>query len=155
MNNIKLKDYSGVDNVYPANQIELLNENNNLIPFIDTSNANAKSNNIAYGEVGYANNQRVVGNSRDAVDVQGIIKEYEVKAGQNINAGDFVEFFNEYLSRQNSCRDAPSAILLEDNKVFIAHSYSTSRYLYGTIVTINGTEMTPVTTQLSTISNSC
>jgi hypothetical protein len=33
----------------------------------------------------------------------------------------------------SSCYYAPSCILLENNKVFIAHSYANSRYLYGTI----------------------
>ena len=64
---------------------------NNLIPFIDTSNANAKPNDIAYGKKGYADDQEVIGTRTDTVDVQGIINEYEVKAGKNINAGDFVE----------------------------------------------------------------
>lgn len=57
------------------------------------------------------------------------------------------------LSEQNTCYYEPSAVRLANNKVFIAHAYyhssSTARYLYGTIVEINGTEMTATTTQLS------
>ena len=46
-----------------------------------------------------------------------------------------------------SCYETPSCILLENNKVFIAHSYGSNRYLYGTIVEINGTEMIATSVQ--------
>ena len=36
-------------------------------------------------------------------------------------------------SNINSCYKGPSCILLEEGKVFIAHPYSSSYYLYGTI----------------------
>ena len=144
-------------------------------------------------------------------EINGLIEEYKVIVGEKINAGDFVEFVNSvnkildgtqnscytgafailleenkvfitygnsssyYLygtiveidgltmtvtttqlsSTSNSCRSTPACVLLEPNKVFIAHSYSSNSYLYGTIVEINGLEMTPTTTQLSSTSNSC
>jgi hypothetical protein len=58
-------------------------------------------------------------------------------------------------STSQSCYYAPSCILLENNKVFIAHSYTSSRYLYGTIVQISGTTMSPTTTQLNSTPQSC
>ena len=93
------------------------------------------------------------------IEVNGLIKEYQVFAGENISAGDFVEYINNVYKELNSSVGSsyktPSCILLEENKVFIAHSYSSSSYLYGTIVEINGLEMTPTTTQLNSIGNSC
>ena len=49
-----------------------------------------------------------------------------------------------------SCCEQPSCVLLEPNKVFIAHSVSwQNHYLYGTIVTIDGTTMVATTKQLN------
>ena len=59
------------------------------------------------------------------------------------------------MSGPSSCTDAPSAVKLDENRVFIAHQYGSEKYLYGTIVTINGTEMVPTITQLSTVGQSC
>ena len=97
MKTINLKNYDGSVSSYATNKINLTDDSNNQVPFIDTSDANAKPNDIAYGKKGYVDDQEVIGTRTDTVDVQGIINEYEVKAGQNINAGDFVEFFQEYL----------------------------------------------------------
>ena len=59
-------------------------------------------------------------------------------------------------STSQSCNDTPNCILLENNKVFIAHQYDiNSRYLYETIVQINGTTMTATTTQLNSTPYSC
>lgn len=71
------------------------------------------------------------------LDINGIIEEYQVLAGENISAGDFVEFVTNIHEKLNittrSCYEAPSCILLENNKVFIAYPYTDSLYLYGTI----------------------
>ena len=155
MKTIDLKSYDGVISSYATKQVNLLDTANNPVPFVDTSDANATENSIGVGKVGYVNGQKVTGTRGDLVDVQGVIAAYEVDAGANINAGDFVTFVNKGLSYENSCCLAPSAILLDTNKVFIAHSYSPDYYLYGTIVTIDGTTMTAVTTQLDTAVNSC
>ena len=91
--------------------------------------------------------------------INGLIKEYQVLAGENISAGDFIEFINNKFKQLNnyspSCPTPPSCILLEENKVFIAHAYYSYRRLYGTIVEINGTTMTVKTAQLNSDSNSC
>jgi hypothetical protein len=93
------------------------------------------------------------------VEINGLIEEYKVYAGENINAGDFIAFINnvceELNSASNSCYLAPSCVLLEDNKVFIAHSYGSSQSLCGTIVTFSGTEMTTNVNFLHDESYSC
>ena len=93
------------------------------------------------------------------LEINGLIKEYQVLAGENVNAGDFVEYINNVYKALNSTSYSsywtPSCILLENNKVFIAHAYNSVYYLYGTIVEINGTTMTATTTQLSSTYNSC
>lgn len=38
----------------------------------------------------------VRGQSGGGLDIQGIIQEYKVASGGNINAGDFVKFINNY-----------------------------------------------------------
>ena len=82
-------------------------------------------------------------NSNSNLGINGIIEEYTVASGGNVNAGDFVKFINNFtvnedtkLSTTSGTGSTISAIQLTDNKVFIAHSYSSS-YLYGMIVTIN------------------
>ena len=92
------------------------------------------------------------------VEINGLIEEYKVLAGENVSAGDFVEFVNNVNKELNtssvSCYYPPSCVLLEENKVFIAHgdgsSYAT---LYGTIVEINGTKMTATSKQLNSSCN--
>jgi hypothetical protein len=133
-----------------SNKTQLQTNNTNLQSFIDRVNA-AKDIAASLPE------------ASGGLDINGIIKEYQVYAGENISAGDFVEFINAITTQSNlvlnntsySCYEEPSCILLEDNKVFIAHSYSSSEYLYGTIVEINGTTMTATTTQLSSTLDSC
>jgi len=95
------------------------------------------------------------------LNISGIIEEYQVASGGNVNAGDFVKYINN-LSIENDTQLSSvqysgytmSAVLLEDNKVFIAHSYSNSYYLYGIVCTINGTTITAGSdTQLCTTTN--
>lgn len=98
----------------------------------------------------------------DSVSINGMIEDYKVFAGATISAGDFVEFVNsttnnykQLNSTSNSCNYAPSCILLDENRVFIAHSYGSDNYLYGTIVEMNGDAITATSTQLSSKLNSC
>lgn len=98
----------------------------------------------------------------DSVSINGMIEEYKVFAGATVNAGDFVEFVNSSTNNyqqlnttSNSCNYAPSCILLDDNRVFIAHSYGSDNYLYGTIVEINGDTITATSAQLNSKLNSC
>ena len=58
-------------------------------------------------------------------------------------------------STTNSCYGRPILVKINDTTVFIAHSYSGSWYLYGTVVTIDGTTITvQKTSQLSSASAS-
>lgn len=87
------------------------------------------------------------------VEINGLIEEYKVYAGETINAGDFVDFITNVFKQLNSTKQSyysstASCVLLEPNKVFIAHGYNNTAYLAGTIIQINGTEMTATTTKL-------
>lgn len=85
-------------------------------------------------------------------DINGLKKDYYVWAGENISAGSFVEFVNGVASTTNYGTSSAkslspsnvyytgksiSVVALDENRVFIAHSYGTSYNLYGMIVTIN------------------
>lgn len=54
---------------------------------------------------------------------------------------------------EKSCYTNPSCVLVDTNKVFVAHSYSSDYKLCGTIVTINGTSMSKSTTYIDTTAN--
>ena len=90
---------------------------------------------------------------KKGLDINGIIEDYYAYAGENISAGDFVEFVNGIAgSTSETSVDTPiietteygrilSACKLTENKVFIAHGqgYDTSSASLGGIVcTING-----------------
>lgn len=73
--------------------------------------------------------------------INGIIEEYKVASGGNVSAGDFVKFVNCDFTFGTSVRGEESygkisAILLENNKVFITYGESTSN-LMAIICTIN------------------
>lgn len=62
---------------------------------------------------------------------------------------------DKQLSSIDHSGDTISAVKLDEGKVFIAHSYGSSYYLYGMVCTISGTMITKGTdTQLSSIQNS-
>lgn len=90
---------------------------------------------------------------KGGLDINGVIEDYYVYAGENINAGDFVEFVNgigSHTSKTETSSDTAlvgysmtmSACKLSDTSVFIAHgsgtSESSSNYLYGIVCVING-----------------
>lgn len=99
--------------------------------------------------------------SEGELNINGIVKEYQVLAGENINAGDFVEFTKKVSATKlnsvsNSCYTAPCCVQLDKSRVFIAHSYNSSKYyLYATLVQINGATITATSTQLSSTAGSC
>ena len=85
----------------------------------------------------------------NGIKINGIIEDYYAYAGENISAGDFVEFVNGIASKTNYGESADtqlctanytgeviSAIALDENRVFIAHSYATDRHLYGIVCMI-------------------
>lgn len=97
--------------------------------------------------------------------INGIIEEYYVYAGANVNAGDFVEFVNGVAGQRtetsedtaiNNTDSRPSEVIsaveLSENRVFIAHNKDTSDYyLYGVVCTIENAKIIVGTdTQLST-----
>lgn len=79
----------------------------------------------------------------------GIVESYYAYAGENISAGDFVQFINGAASTETGVSEDVqlgsesqtgyriSAVELPGNRVFIAHSYGSNYYLYGMIVTVN------------------
>lgn len=80
------------------------------------------------------------------VDINGVIKEYQVAAGQNINAGDFVEFVNENFYgtiKMGSTTYSGGAFSIEElsnERIFIAYTGTNNRHLYARVISIaNGT----------------
>lgn len=100
-------------------------------------------------------------------EINGIIKDYYVYAGEKVSAGDFVEFINglaskidygkstaETLSSTGYSGFYHKAVKLDANRVFIAHSDSSYK-LYGVVITINGIDITVGTdTLLSSLDDS-
>lgn len=82
--------------------------------------------------------------------INGIVESYKVASGSSaISAGDFVSYVNNLTggtinvtSQYKTAGEGMSAVALSDSKVFIAHSYSSSRYLYATVCTISGNTIT-------------
>lgn len=99
------------------------------------------------------------------LDINGIIEDYYVYAGEKVSAGDFVEFVNGVASQTtktsedtaiNNTDSRPSEVIsaveLSENRVFIAHNKDTSDYyLCGVVCTIENEKIIVGTdTQLST-----
>ena len=104
------------------------------------------------------------------LNINGMIKEYQVLAGENINAGDFIEFVVNYTKTIDTqykpfdsnfngyyidCHSRASCVLLEPNKVFIAHASSQYAFLHATVVVINGTNITVNSKRLNTTQYNC
>lgn len=97
--------------------------------------------------------------------INGLIEEYYVYAGENIEAGDLVEFVNGIgasssqttvdtnLANYYNTSAAFSAVKINNSTIFIAHSYgygSDYRYLYGVVITIqNGNIIVGADTELN------
>jgi hypothetical protein len=90
------------------------------------------------------------------IKLNDVIEEFKyVYKGQEIKAGDFVNYINgiaskvDYgesvdtqLSTEAYTGQIISAVALDENRVFIAHKYTTNNYLYGIVCTINGASIT-------------
>ena len=86
-------------------------------------------------------------------DINGIIKDYYVYAGETVNVGDFVEFVNgvafsdEVRTKDTSIAyealNGMSAVRLSNTSIFIAYDYGTS--LKGVVCTVQNGVITPGT----------
>lgn len=98
---------------------------------------------------------KLYGQNKGGMSINGIIKDYYAYAGEEIKAGDLVEYINgvagkvDYgesvdtqLSTETYTGYTISAVALDDNRVFIAHSYGSSYHLYALVVTVNGENIT-------------
>lgn len=97
-------------------------------------------------------------NTSSGASLNGTTKQYKVATGETISAGDFVEYINSFTTPvSTSVRSGSysSCVLLEENKIFIAHSDSTYNYLYGSIVVIEGNTFTVTTIKLNSTNYSC
>lgn len=89
----------------------------------------------------------VLGQSGGSAKINGIIEEYKVASGGNVNARSFVKFINEFEASKEGNEIIPdnnaiknggtinSAIAISDNKVFVVTASETN--LYSKIYTIN------------------
>ncbi len=98
---------------------------------------------------------KLYGQNKGGMSINGIIKDYYAYAGENISAGDLVEYVNgvagetDYgesidtqLSTTTYTGSSISAVALDESRVFIAHSYSSALKLYGMVCTVNGATIT-------------
>lgn len=90
------------------------------------------------------------------LNINGIIEDYYVYAGENVNAGDFVEFVNGVAGTENNGSNSAKQIFatgskftsyvkatyLGDNKVFLALRYSGDYYVYGLVLVVDGATIT-------------
>ena len=90
-----------------------------------------------------------IGNINTGIDINGVIEQYKVQAGETISAGDFVEFVttNGTMSAGSPIEfniantDYISAVKLNENKVLVSYN-NNSHYGSAVILTINGTTIT-------------
>lgn len=88
-------------------------------------------------------------------DINGLIKEYYVYAGENIKAGDLVEFVNGIASKGNVYSTSQSteivtektsrlfeALKISENKVLILYAQGSNYHLYGIVLEIHGSVIT-------------
>lgn len=86
--------------------------------------------------------------------INGIIQDYYAYAGENISAGDFVEFVNGVAGQTTetsvdtvidnttaNTTEGLSAVSLDEETAFIAYSATGSRYLYGVVCKIEGAKV--------------
>lgn len=109
---------------------------------------------------------KLYGQSGSGGKINGIIQDYYAYAGENISAGDFVEFINgvagqttetssdTFVSDVTNAGYLISATKLDDTRIFITHGGGDTDtnllYLYGVVCTINGSKITTgVDTQLN------
>ena len=103
--------------------------------------------------------------SNSNLKINGIIEEYTVASGGNVNAGDFVSFVNEYgftqesensviLTTATSSISQLSAIQLSNNKIFILYTLSSSiKVCYGVVALIDSDNIINLATSVQIISS--
>jgi hypothetical protein len=154
-----------------TDKFKLLNlekELDNISTGIDTSDATATPNDMLLGKTAYVNSEKIEGtietwngetnsdvNVENVVSVNGLIEEYKVLAGENVNAGDFVDFVNNKFTELDSklvgSQSAPMMFQLNENRVIIIYNVNAGLVnntgLYGVIVDFDEKNIT-VTFQL-------
>lgn len=108
---------------------------------------------------------KIYNQKQSGFNINGIIEDYYVYAGEKVSAGDFVEFINGVAGQKigtsvdtainntdSRSSEVISAVELPENRVFVAHNKDTSDYyLYGVVCTIeHGKIIVGTDTQLST-----
>lgn len=108
---------------------------------------------------------KLYGQKASGANINGIIRDYHAYAGENISAGDFVEFVNGVAGSQtffnspltysgNYTTKFQKALLMDTNKVLLIWVTSDSLQLYGAIATINTSDISVNTpTSILTVSS--
>lgn len=94
---------------------------------------------------------KLYGQNKGGMSINGIIKDYYAYAGEKISAGDLVEYVNGVAGKvdigtsvDTSVRQTDyagyiiSAVALDENSIFIAHSRGSYYHLYGIVIKIDG-----------------
>ena len=89
------------------------------------------------------------------IKINGIIEQYRVSAGKNINAGDFVQFVNDIgqetglINQDEYSYNGSSAVKINENKIVVFHG---GRFhgseLYATLITVNNMSFSVGTTTM-------
>ena len=99
---------------------------------------------------------------KGGLDINGIIEDYYVYAGEKVSAGDFVEFINGIASSTKETSvdtlitssvetDYMFPVLLSNGNVFICYGTRVGSTLYGMVCSVEGAKIVPGTqTTLST-----
>lgn len=93
------------------------------------------------------------GGESSGLDINGVIREYQVNAGASVSTGDFVEFVNKFSANEFSSATVSfmSASKLDNNRVFI--TYKEGSVGKALVLTIEGTKVS-VGTSMTVISSS-
>jgi len=99
--NIKISDRTGTEQTYNSvPYIKVKDTNNTDQIFINTSDADISASDVTVGKTAYGSGGSLIQGAYESsggVIINGVINAYEVDAGQNINAGDFISFVNEMV----------------------------------------------------------
>lgn len=99
-------------------------------------------------------------NGQSGSKINGIIEEYIVQAGENISAGDFVEFVSTNLTASvkttvESSGNSVKLVLLSSTKVLaITRDYYSPGYTFARVLTISGSTIT-AGNKTAIVSESC
>lgn len=98
-----------------------------------------------------------IGGGGGGIKINGTEKEFKSASGSVITSGSFIRLVGEAgvdtkLVSTSSSGSNFYSVKLSNNRVFVAYRYGSNSYLYGIVLTINGTNITYGTsTRLSTI----